>query len=50
MAYEVTVTQEISNIVGKKTKTIQNLVWVDGCLTIGSYLLPREQIILIKEI
>jgi len=50
MAYEVIVDTEVGNFFNKTKHTIQMITINDNCIEVGSYKIPLNHIILIKDI
>ena len=50
MAYEIVLVQEIANEVGQRKVTVQTLDVVAGCLHVGSYYVPLNAILFVKEV
>jgi len=50
MPYEIYPKQTIANIIGKQKVTVENITISNGCLEIGSYIVPLNNIIYIKNL
>lgn len=50
MSYEIHLTKEIMNEIGRKVVTVENITVNDGYILVGNYLVPLNNIKFIKNV